>query len=314
MTPMCPLCPSSNIVLDERIKASALIELYNHMLNSDISSEFGNIQEICLHSCTGCGLKFFYPFLTGSEGFYEKLQKFDWYYLDEKDEYDFARQYIDEDDKVLEIGCGKGAFAKKIKAKHYTGLEISCRARSRAEEEGVHVLKETIEDHVKENPQAYDAVCSFQVLEHVSDVAGFLKNSIDCLKPEGVMIISVPSADTFLSHTTNSILNMPPHHVTQWPDKSLKAISNLFGLKLVRLEHEVLSDIHLAWYSSTVAMKALNKLFKKKTDLVDTSLFGRILGIVASKTGWFYSLGIQDKKMRPYGHSAMAVYRKPKGK
>ncbi|MGV2387332.1 MAG UNVERIFIED_CONTAM: hypothetical protein LVR29_00250 [Microcystis novacekii LVE1205-3] len=51
--------------------------------------------------------------ITGSENFYEKLQVFDWYYLEEKNEYDYASQFIKPSDSVLEIGCGKGSFCSK---------------------------------------------------------------------------------------------------------------------------------------------------------------------------------------------------------
>jgi 16S rRNA G527 N7-methylase RsmG len=33
--------------------------------------------------------------------------------MDEKDEYDYAKEYIYEKDSVLDIGSGKGVFAKK---------------------------------------------------------------------------------------------------------------------------------------------------------------------------------------------------------
>ena len=57
------------------------------------------------------------------------MQNLEWYYMDEKDEYDYAKNFIKESDLVLEIGCGKGAFAQKISTKKYVGLEFSRKAK-----------------------------------------------------------------------------------------------------------------------------------------------------------------------------------------
>lgn len=311
MSLYCPLCNSGNVHSAEKIRVSNLAGLYEKMLGESILQEFSGCRELDFFSCKECDLKFFYPPLTGSEKFYEKLQKFDWYYMEDKNEYDFAKEYISESDFVLEVGCGKGAFAKKIKSKEYTGLEFSSRAKLIGEKEGVSIVNESVQIHAQNNRQKYDVVCSFQVLEHVSDVNGFLNSSIECLKPGGLLIVSVPSADTFLSSVTNGILNMPPHHVTWWSDKSLESIADIFGIEMIDLEHEMLADIHKDWFSATLTLNVLNAFLKRRTRLIDTSLTGRIVNMIAIKMGRFYGLALGNKNMRPYGHSVTVIYRKP---
>ncbi|MDO8445566.1 MAG: class I SAM-dependent methyltransferase [Deltaproteobacteria bacterium] len=309
----CLLCHAENVEVSERISVSELAGLYGKMLSESIREEFEGHKEISFYQCGECDLRFFFPTITGSEAFYEQLQRFDWYYLQEKDEYNFAARFIAEGDSVLEIGCGRGAFAKKIMAGDYTGIEFSGKARSRAQEEGFHIIKETIQDHAKTNGRKYNVVCSFQVLEHVADVNGFLKDSVECLKPGGLLIISVPSADSFVSRVTNGILNMPPHHVTWWSDRCLGAISEMFGLDMVELDHEILADIHKDWYAATLTLNALNAALRRSQRLIDTSLLGRTLGRFATAVGRYYGLVLSDRNLRPRGHSVTAVYRKPGG-
>ena len=72
------------------------------------------------------------PGIVGDEKFYNALQKFQWYYQEEKSEFKFAKEFIKPNDKVLDIGCGKGAFAKLITCKEYVGLDLSSKASEMA--------------------------------------------------------------------------------------------------------------------------------------------------------------------------------------
>jgi hypothetical protein len=80
----CPLSGSSRIVLVEKIAVSDLVSLYKKVLNCDVASEFGNIQEIDFYHSLESELYFFSPMITGSENFYEKIQVFDWYYYEHR--------------------------------------------------------------------------------------------------------------------------------------------------------------------------------------------------------------------------------------
>lgn len=88
------------------------------------------IKELELCTCKDCALKFFTPTVTGNAAFYTALQQFPWYYMDEKDEFSLSLPFIKENDSLLEIGAGRGAFydflqAHGRKGVKYTGLEPS---------------------------------------------------------------------------------------------------------------------------------------------------------------------------------------------
>ena len=306
----CPLCDSENIHETEKIQVADLARSYKKMLDDSISDEFVGMNEISFIHCGECGLKFFNPAITGSGKFYKKLQKFDWYYMDEKNEYDYAKRFIYEEDSVLEIGSGKGAFFKKIKSKNYVGLELSREAIDLAAEDGITILNESIQDYAVNNSNKYDVVCAFQVLEHVADIKSFIESSIKCLRPNGILIYSVPSDDSFISLVPNGILNMPPHHISRWSDKTLFKVADLFGLYLFDLYHEDLADIHKQWYASTVAMRAINNLLGRTQLLLDMSLKTNLLMKLSHLAGLFYKQGLNDIRILPRGHSVTVIYHK----
>lgn len=314
MTVFCPISGSSEVTLLEKITTKSLIKAYQDSLDLDVFSELKEVVEIGFYHCQESDIKFFYPMVTGSESFYEKLQKFDWYYQDEKEEYDYATNYIKASDTVLEIGCGKGAFAQKIKSLDYTGLEFSKQAVQFASELRLNILNESIEDHAIKNSESYDVVCSFQVLEHVARPSSFIKSSIKCLKPGGLLIYSIPSADSFITFF-NDILNLPPHHLTWYSDESLEYIGKLFELKVINIHHDSLTKVSRRRYKHYLILRYLQKLihYPSKSNLIDHSIHYRIMSKVASVGARIIpSLSLDsDHELKPYGQSVTIVYEKP---
>jgi 2-polyprenyl-3-methyl-5-hydroxy-6-metoxy-1,4-benzoquinol methylase len=311
MSIVCPLSGSSNVTLIEQINASDLIKMYNQALQADISKEFGDVKQIGYYHCIDSDLRFFYPMVTGSEKFYEHLQKNPWYYIDDKAEYSYANNFIKESDLVLEIGCGRGAFSQKISTKKYVGLEFSLKAKEIAFSKGIIIENESIESHSVAHPAKYDVVCAFQVLEHISEIRSFIESSIKALKPGGLLIYSLPSADSFLSLITNNFFNMPPHHVSFWSDKSLKHIAEIFGMKIVNIEHEKLAEWDKVSWASSIILESLRNWLGFQSGLLDMSLKYKVLEKISLLTGEILAKGLINPKVLPQGHSVNVVYQKP---
>lgn len=310
MSAICPLSKSLEVELIEKISVKDIVKLYYKSFNFDISLEFKNLQEIKLYYSHESDLIFFNPSVTGSEFFYEKLQNFEWYYMEQKNEYDYASQLIKESDIVLEIGSGKGAFAKKIPSKNYVGLELSQSAIEMALENSVYVISESIQSHAINNTAKYDVVCAFQVLEHIADIRSFIESSILCLKPGGILIYSVPSVDSFAKYVSNYELDMPPHHVTRWSDLSLKNIAKYFPVEHIEIWHEPLQFIHKEFYAITIFKKALLQSLRRRIKNIDKSLTTKAIGGISRILGKIFAQGLTDIALMPRGMSVTSVYRK----
>jgi SAM-dependent methyltransferase len=224
----------------------------------------------------------------------------------DKAEYQFAKKYINKDDIVLDVGCGKGAFAEHLKEMNaqFIGLELSTNACELARKKGLGVKNESIQDYADANPESVDVVTSFQVIEHVSCIKSFFEAKLQVLKPGGKIIITVPSEDSFLSLVTNGALNMPPHHVSRWPDNVFFYLEEHYNIKLVEIYHEPLQEIHKRFYLNTL----VHNLFMKPK-LIDRSLKRRVVSAFSRLL-----VRILEKRftapMLPNGHSVVAVYQK----
>jgi len=245
----CPLCNSDQQTRIEILKTSDIIRLYKKTLGEDFSYLFNEkIVEYC--ECQNCRLLHFSPVVTGDEKMYKRLQQYDWYYSDAKEEYQIAKEFLSDFTQakisVLEVGSGKGVFKSYLKeSDSYVGLEFSPEAIQLAKENNVVLYPEMIEQYSVKHPDSYDVVCSFQVLEHVAGTRSFIESCITVLKPGGILIIAVPSEDDLMKVAVNNLFNMPPHHVTRYSDKTLENIAKLFDLKLLAIKHDSIAPEQL---------------------------------------------------------------------
>lgn len=299
----CPLCRSQETRELETIDAKKLENLYSSLIGKSFGYLFTNdISEI---RCENCGLIFFNPSITGDESFYNSLQKFDWYYMTDKEEYKTARKYIGNNDRVLDVGAGKGAFSKLLSTPNYVGLDLSFGAKEIGKANDVVIKNETIQEHASNHPEEYDVVCSFQVLEHVSNPSDFIQAKLRALKPNGLLIVAVPSEDSFLKYVVNGALNMPPHHVTRWSDITLQNIASLFNIDLIEINHEKIQNVHKIWYLNTLVQ---NSLLPPR--LIDDRSIRKIVSGVASLSSRLLINGLKDDFL-PCGHTVVCTYRKP---
>lgn len=303
----CPLCHGNSVEIHRTLAPSVLVKLYRETLGIDVGDLFSNVANLSSYRCKDCDFRFFYPAITGPESFYQALRDHGWYYIKEKQEFLIAAQEIGQSDSVLDIGCGDGNFSNYIGAEHYVGLELSGAAAAEARARNLTVFSQTVEEYSERQPASVDVVCAFQVLEHVADPKSFLDASIRCLKPGGRLIVSVPSADSFLRFAINNILNCPPHHVSWWSDEALRSIARMYGLEIRKIFNDVLAEEHLEGYLNALVIRGLDAR-KQRIGLVDDSFRLRVYSKIAAMLMPMLRRGLAPMEMRPRGHSTTVVF------
>lgn len=126
-----PITGTPNVKLEHTIPVKDIIEGYRSVYNIDVSFNFKNLEFIELYKCQESGFLFYYPLsISGSESFYEELQRIPWYYQDWKWEYQIVMDHFKGVNKLLEIGCGDGAFLAKMSKSgtECLGLELNNQA------------------------------------------------------------------------------------------------------------------------------------------------------------------------------------------
>ena len=260
----CPLCTSPDSLVVKAIEVTPLVEEWSRRFRMDVRGEFHDLERFELLECASCALQYFAPrTLAGPPKLYAQLEKLDWYYLPRKWEHDVALKDLHGCGKALEVGCGFGDFVARARQEEtieMEGLEQNPSAVERARSRGLPVRLLGLQEAAAQFAGQYDAVCSFQVLEHVPDPMEFLEASCALLRPGGKLLLGLPNAGSFLRYEFNP-LDLPPHHMTRWSERVLERLPKLFPLRLERLEREPLAEYHVDGYveaySSLLARRAL---------------------------------------------------------
>lgn len=298
-----PITESQNVKLIKTISAEYIIKRYWEKFNISVKKYFDNTQEIKIYQCNDTGYRFYYPFnIIGDSTFYEELQQFDWYYMPWKWEHQKASNYIFNEAKVLEIGCGQGDFLLKINQMYNVntvGIDTNKKAVKTATKNNLHIVNASIDSFSEQNIASFDIICAFQVAEHIPLVKPFITKTLQMLKRKGLLIISVPNNNSFTKYDwKEDILNMPPHHSGLWTKSSLEKLALYFNLNIKAIHKEPLQSYHINWYKN-VLERRINKInfiefFYKKTKLY-------------RKTEFFIHLLSEFIT----GHTILSIYKKP---
>ncbi len=307
----CPLCSAQDSEVVEEISVSQIALLYGRLIPGYHLEGTFSSEKITLATCNQCGLGYFTPAPEPPTHLYEELSKLPWYYRGEKPEFDFARRFVKPGNTVLDVGCGGAAFAQYLAGGKYVGIDENPDAVRRARERGAEVEQSSLEEFSGLGYSNFDVVCAFQVLEHVLSPSKFLDQLVGWTKVGGVIVISVPAADSFVSLEVNEPLNLPPHHLTWWFDRALNYVAEIEGLDLIWLHHESLSEQFRARYSRCLVNEVLTRAHLRERRIVDSSQLGAVALRLSSLLGRLVEIGLKNPRLSPRGHSVTAVFQKP---
>lgn len=240
--PNSPITGSGNVSRSDSINSEDVIRLYRDQENIDVSSYFKDCANVLILQCRDTGYRFYYPFtIAGDEAFYQNLaaeikgRDLD-YDRDWSDDHEFALSNIGRDELVLEIGCNTGKFLDRVreKTRRVVGLEFNSQAAAIARSKDLDVRNIDIKSLATHEPESFDTVCAFQVLEHITDAGEFLRNCLSVLKPGGKLILSVPNNTPYFQRFSKyEVLNLPPHHLGLWNFDAFNSLGGFFDMDLI---------------------------------------------------------------------------------
>lgn len=134
------------------------------------------------------------------------------------------------DKTVLDCACGMGYGTHVLSmngAKMAVGVDLSedavFFARHNYERPGVQYLVMDAQNLTFQE-STFDLVVSFETMEHLANPESFLEGVINCLKPNGTFIVSVPNSDALPEHVTR----FSPFHVREFNLSELRDLINRF--------------------------------------------------------------------------------------
>lgn len=102
--------------------------------------------------------------------------------------------------KVLDVGCGNGNFGETLKRSRKIevwGIEPVASAAAEAATKLDHAIEGIFAPETALPPGSFDAIFFNDVLEHLMDPAAALRLASTLLKPNGVVIASIPNIRHF---------------------------------------------------------------------------------------------------------------------
>ncbi|MGH7541004.1 MAG: class I SAM-dependent methyltransferase [Gemmatimonadota bacterium] len=143
-------------------------------------------------------------------------------------------------ESILEIGAGLGAFGVRLaKEFRYTGLEPDVESFRVAKHRFDGVLPLAEEDY--QAPESFDAVCAFEVLEHIEEDEEALRRWRRHVRPGGWILLSVPQGKRFRPSDERQ------GHFRRYRRDQLQG----------KLERAGFSDVHLVSYGFPVGYALL---------------------------------------------------------
>jgi SAM-dependent methyltransferase len=242
VVPTCLLCDSHEVSIHHSLSAQDILKCWartGHRFSPAAVQSLLDEGTIHLYVCLECGFQFFNPKLAGGAEFYEQLHaQGSGYYAPDRPENERNVRFAGKRGcrNILDIGCGSG-FA--LDAARRTGLEtfgveLSRSAAAAAAERGHTIFPVLLENMDPVWEGKFDLISLNQLLEHVPDPAGLIRQCVRFLSSRGAIAIAVPGATGMLRFTPWEQSNWPPHHVSRWRIKDFEALARKTGLRVVK--------------------------------------------------------------------------------
>lgn len=142
--------------------------------------------------------------------------------------------------RVMDIGAADGAFLFNIKQRNWdtSGIEISDSMLSQTR---FHDLNIVIGDITQQQfpSQAYDVITLWHVFEHLADPREYLKQIQRILTPSGLLIMTLPNADSWQAHLFGRYWfhRDIPRHLFHYSPTTLSTLLNQYGFTIQRIDH-----------------------------------------------------------------------------
>ncbi|MEY2427782.1 MAG: hypothetical protein QOJ40_667 [Verrucomicrobiota bacterium] len=236
----CLMCAHTGWQMVEQLSGKQLRSLWKESGHEFTSEAWGPISEdymVTMRRCERCGFVSFDSSLAGNEAFYRQLES-EGYFAENRPEFVRAVGLIRKHrlKRVLDVGCGSGEFLNlaRLAGSQTYGLDLNATAAEKARAKGHVVFSRLLHELEEElSGGGFDLITLFQVLEHVRDPIGLMKEARRRLNPGGYISVAVPSENGVCRLAPWDPAQWPPHHLSRWRLRDFPRLAEAAGLRLI---------------------------------------------------------------------------------
>lgn len=179
------------------------------------------------------------------EDYFSKVIK-NWFVYPDYPLFDFIYREIlkfkgDKRLKVLDIGCGKGAFLNYLKKKNRKfelyGIDLTDN-----HDQYIHFIKgDILKDEIDIK---FDIICSITVIEHINTPYQFMKKIDSLLASDGILFIITDNNDSMIYNIARLLKRVgittafdrlyATHHLHCFSNKSLEILMQINGFNIIK--------------------------------------------------------------------------------
>jgi 2-polyprenyl-3-methyl-5-hydroxy-6-metoxy-1,4-benzoquinol methylase len=212
-----------------------------------------------LRRCTDCDLVFvanppeeehLAALYSSEAGFHAELAGGDPAFTAEADRHaaDYLRQMdeVQPPARLLDVGCATGSFMAAAESMGWKahGVELNDDTAKIARDRGLDVTTGTL-DRLPADVGGFDAVTMWDVIEHVPDPVGLLRDAHDRLTPGGWLWLATPNVDGAFPRASLKVAHRvgrwphpePPYHLSQFSERTIRHALGMAGFHDVMVKH-----------------------------------------------------------------------------
>lgn len=160
--------------------------------------------------------------------------------------------FVKKDSNILDVGCANGYLLETLRDRGFEnlyGLDISDNCLNTVKSKGFEVYRGGVFVENKEMYDKFDCITCTQVLEHVYDLNGAIKNLKSMLKEEGLLYIEVPDASRYHLIANNPFSHFQYEHIVHFDPTSLTNLALKHNLKVKQV---IQRDVNFNSFSASI--------------------------------------------------------------
>lgn len=141
--------------------------------------------------------------------------------------------------RILDVGCGIGYFLEEAKKRGWDvyGTEFTDQAISICETKGIS-MKQGVLDTNNYEPDFFDIITSFEVLEHINNPQDELNNFHHILRKGGLVYFTTPNFNSLLRYRIKEHYDIIcyPEHLSYYTPNTVKRLFKKHGFKPLKVQ------------------------------------------------------------------------------